>query len=515
MKKTILSLVSMAFICAMTFTSCSEIMSTIDNPVGSYVQFAKTELTLQPGDVVPNTATTISTETIVYTTSDDKVATVDQNGNITAVAVGEATITASVPGNEFYNAGSATCKVKVAIPVKSVAITAPSTPFVMALGGEDVTLGVVFDPADATDQKVTWSSSKPEVATVDETGKVHAVALGTTTIKVVTTNGKEATVELTVEKPVVDLSKLTAAYEAKDDDILTGETNYAITIAAGATVTLAGATINNYVECLGNANIILKKETVNTITSGSNTALIVGPAGKTLTIDGEGQLDAKTTTSDRCGIGSKSGGESGNIVINGGTIYAMGVYGAAIGACDNGGKIGDITINGGKVTATAGGYYGAAIGSGDSYGGGSTCGNITITGGEVTAFAFNYAPGIGAGGLSQNNNSICGNITITGGKVTATGGQYAAGIGTGYDNKAADSKCGNITISGGTVVATRGADASWDVGPGIVGVVGTVNVTVAVKDADDNAATIYAPGALVPAPRRASANDIQMPEPRR
>ena len=298
-------------------------------------------------------------------------------------------------------------------------------------------------------------------------------------------------VTVIVNAAIVDLSLLTAAYEAQDYDILTGTTTYAISIAAGATLTLSDATINNSVTCLGDANIILKKETVNKITS-SKTALLVGPAGTTLTIDGEGQLDAETNGYDKCGIGSGYGGESGNIVINGGTINAWGNYGAAIGAADAGGKIGDITINGGKVTAIALSYYGAGIGSGDSYNGGSTCGNITITGGEVTATGGKLAAGIGAGGLSQVYNSTCGNITITGGTVTATGGSSAAGIGTGNKNdKSTDTKCGNITISGGTVVATKGAGATYDVGPGVNGVVGTVSVTVTVKDASDNNATIY------------------------
>ena len=70
MKRTFLSLVSMAFICAMTLTSCDEIMSTIDNPVGSYVQFKDSVLNLTPGQVAQNEATTISTEKVTYTSSD-------------------------------------------------------------------------------------------------------------------------------------------------------------------------------------------------------------------------------------------------------------------------------------------------------------------------------------------------------------------------------------------------------------------------------------------------------------
>ena len=316
MKRTFLSLVSMAFICAMTLTSCDEIMSTIDNPVGSYVQFNDSVLNLTPGQVAQNEATTISTEKVTYTSSDKSIATVDPNGFVTAISYGEAIITASVPANENYQAGSASYKVKVgsvlqkalkngadveivlqdgenkiapkfvnennvftlqnplaganstltydkaknlitftqqvvvlpasetvitvifdvtkntyqAIPALStttaqfaaikiygddvtgkvtkkevaataVTITDAPSPFVMAIGDADVTLKAEVTPADATDKKVTWSSSAPAVATVDETGKVHAVAAGTTTIKATTANGKEASIELNVNLP--------------------------------------------------------------------------------------------------------------------------------------------------------------------------------------------------------------------------------------------------------------------------------------------------------------------------
>ena len=317
MKRTFLSLVSMAFICAMTLTSCDEIMSTIDNPVGSYVQFNDSVLNLTPGQVAQNVATTISTEKVTYTSSDKSIATVDPNGFVTAISYGEAIITASVPANENYQAGSASYKVKVgselakalkegatveivlqdgekkiepkfvnekgvftlqnpvaganstltydkeknlitftqqvvvssasetvitvildltkntylAYPAQStttaqfvaikingddvtgkltkkevaataVTITgAPTIPFIMAVGDADVTLKAEVTPADATDKKVTWSSSAPAVATIDETGKVHAVAAGTTTIKATTANGKEASIELTVNLP--------------------------------------------------------------------------------------------------------------------------------------------------------------------------------------------------------------------------------------------------------------------------------------------------------------------------
>ena len=62
----------------------------------------------------------------------------------------------------------------------------------------------------------------------------------------------------------VDLSTLTADYEAQNGDVLTGETSsYEVTIADGATVTLDGVTINGSsycIKCAGDATIILKDE---------------------------------------------------------------------------------------------------------------------------------------------------------------------------------------------------------------------------------------------------------------
>ena len=59
-----------------------------------------------------------------------------------------------------------------------------------------------MQPSNATNQNVTWSSDKPEVATVDANGKVTAKAAGTATITVTTEDGKKtATCTVTVEKP--------------------------------------------------------------------------------------------------------------------------------------------------------------------------------------------------------------------------------------------------------------------------------------------------------------------------
>ena len=269
---------------------------------------------------------------------------------------------------------------------------------------------------------------------------------------------------------VVDLAKLTADYEAKDGETLSGILggNYKITIADGAVVTLKNAVIygeNNEaykwagITATGDATIVL---VASNIVRGfhENYPGIFVPEGKTLRIKGNGKLEAGSS-----GRGAGIGGANyeqincGNIEILEGTIRAVsGMNSAAIGA---GGlsECGSITISGGFVTAVPYNSDSAAgIGTGRKR---SRCGDITISGGNVVAEAGDLSAGIGS-----SYESICGNITISGGTVTAHGGTNAAciGSGAGCDKKLETSfdpsVCGNITISGGTVTAAAARDGN-------------------------------------------------------
>ena len=269
---------------------------------------------------------------------------------------------------------------------------------------------------------------------------------------------------------VVDLAKLTADYEAKDGETLSGILggNYKITIADGAVVTLKNAVIygeNNEaykwagITATGDATIVLE---ASNIVRGfhENYPGIFVPEGKTLRIKGNGKLEAGSS-----GRGAGIGGANyeqincGNIEILEGTIRAVsGMNSAAIGA---GGlsECGSITISGGFVTAVPYNSDSAAgIGTGRKR---SRCGDITISGGNVVAEAGDLSAGIGS-----SYESICGNITISGGTVTAHGGTNAAciGSGAGCDEKLETSfdpsVCGNITISGGTVTAAAAGDGN-------------------------------------------------------
>ena len=270
-----------------------------------------------------------------------------------------------------------------------------------------------------------------------------------------------------MNRGIVNLGNITGDVTLYNGDVVTGTFKeyyhpHKISIADGATITLNGVDINSSgysspdyagLTCLGDATIILKDGTTNTV-KGFDTDYpgIFIPSGHTLTIQGTGALNASSNEySSAAGIGGGDEIPCGNIIINSGTITATcdGYYSAGIGGGHHS-SCGNITINGGTVTAT-GGIGATGIGGGDQ----STCGDITINGGTVTATGGDDGSG-GAGiGSGRNYGSSCGDITINGGTITATGGQDAAGIGS----SGFYSSCGDITISRGTVEATGGRDA--------------------------------------------------------
>ena len=141
----------------------------------SEIELAKGE-TSAPLEVTFEPADTDDSREVTWSSDNEAVATVDENGAVTAVAGGTATITATV--GEF----TAECKVTVVSPLESITLSADRTTDNLE-AGDTVNLTVGYNPADTTDDKaVTWSSSDEDVATVDENGVVTAVAGGTATI---------------------------------------------------------------------------------------------------------------------------------------------------------------------------------------------------------------------------------------------------------------------------------------------------------------------------------------------
>ena len=233
----------------------------------------------------------------------------------------------------------------------------------------------------------------------------------------------------------VDLSAINGAYTAKNGETLTGKLSafVKISVADGAAITLRDVTINigrlvssttwAGLTCEGDATIIL--EGTNYVeTFNSDYPAIYVPVGHTLTIKGTGALTADASGSASAGIGGGKTLSCGNIVIEGGTINAIGGHifdllslfllssynGAGIGGGYES-DCGDITIKDTvtKVTATRGTSAQHSIGAGE-YG---KCGTVTIgiNVGPVSQESYTYAP-INLSKLNSNYIAKDGDILV-------------------------------------------------------------------------------------------------------
>ena len=127
-------------------------------------------------------------KTVTWTSGDETVATVDASGKVTAVGKGKTVITAEPKGqNPHFKIAAPTCEVTVD-PVAVTGITLSKSSLELS-EGDTFTLTATVAPTDATNKAFTWKSDKPAVASVDENGKVTAVAAGTAKITVTTTDG--------------------------------------------------------------------------------------------------------------------------------------------------------------------------------------------------------------------------------------------------------------------------------------------------------------------------------------
>lgn len=147
--------------------------------------------------VLPDNA---ENKTLQWSSDDENVATVDQTGKVNAIAAGTAQIKAAAT-----DGGGAQATLTVTVTAKPVPVTRVDlsySSYKMKVG-DIVQNGASVQPENATVQTVTWSSSAESVATVDQTGKMTAVAAGTATIKATANDGsgKYAECAVTVVTP--------------------------------------------------------------------------------------------------------------------------------------------------------------------------------------------------------------------------------------------------------------------------------------------------------------------------
>ena len=150
----------------------------------------------------------LENKSLTYTSSNEAVATVDNNGSVTLIGFGETTITAEFAGDENYSASSASYTLTYLDEKTNTTLSFEQTNYevrfgnsfeapIPTLSSNDVPLG---------EKAFSYESSDPAVATVDENGIVTLTGIGVTTITATFAgdedyNGSSASYTLTVKDP--------------------------------------------------------------------------------------------------------------------------------------------------------------------------------------------------------------------------------------------------------------------------------------------------------------------------
>ena len=233
------------------------------------IELNKTELTLVEGESEVLTATVkpsdATDKSLTWYSSDKSIATVE-DGKVTANKAGEATIT--VKAGAIEKACKVTVSAKV-IPVESIGLDHETLTLVE---GNTATLVATVTPDNATDKTVTWTSQKPEIATVYDAGEVSAKSEGQTIITA-TAGSKSATCLVTVEKKVIPVESVSL-----DQTSLTLEEGDTYTLVAtvlpenATDKTVSWASTNTNVAVVENGKVVAVHEGAANITATSGNA---------------------------------------------------------------------------------------------------------------------------------------------------------------------------------------------------------------------------------------------------
>lgn len=215
-----------------TTTSSSSTKSTTPAKVNATsVEIDVTDVQILIGETKELTATVspsnTTDKTITWKSDNKDVVMIDSEGELVAMSVGEATITATTS-----NGKEASVNVTVN-PIKVSEIKVNESEVNLKVG-DSVTLTAEVLPEDATDKTVEWSSENPEIVTV-ENGVIKAIASGTTKVICQSKDGVKSEVSVTVEKEEITEEENTVEVVASvDDETTSGDDSDAV----GGAITL-------------------------------------------------------------------------------------------------------------------------------------------------------------------------------------------------------------------------------------------------------------------------------------
>lgn len=196
--------------------------------MGESVSVTPTKATMFPGGTTTITATvtpdTTANKDVVWSSSDESILTVDENGKVTAKAEGTATVFCKLKDNEDIYA-----RTEVTVNASSAGLNLNYSTYDLVLGTTDttdrsVTLVAEIEAEDASIYKKTWASSNTSVVTVNASGLVTAKGPGTATVTCTLSDGTVAECQFTV------ISKVTGLTITKDSSTMYAGNTMTVTV---------------------------------------------------------------------------------------------------------------------------------------------------------------------------------------------------------------------------------------------------------------------------------------------
>ncbi len=160
-------------------------------PVGGHTDL---KATVEPSDA--------SNKKVIWSSSDEEIASVDEKGRVTSHAPGEVIITAACEDDP-----SVSTSVTIEDEQLATGVAFTDTEITVRVG-ETVKAGYVVSPEDVSDPSVTFELKHPKFADVDESGRVTGVKAGKTTLYVYTADGTKRSdhILVTVVQPVTGVA---------------------------------------------------------------------------------------------------------------------------------------------------------------------------------------------------------------------------------------------------------------------------------------------------------------------
>ena len=294
------------------------------------VSLSRSSLTMTAGDTESLSATVSPSGTSVsWTSSNTDVATVSSSGRVTAVGDGSATITAeiTVNGRNYTD----TCRVTVEEP--SIRLSSSSLSLNV---GDSETLSASVTPSGTS---VSWSSSNTNVATVSSSGRINAVASGSSTITAsISYGGRDYSVSCNVSVEAASIGVSVEVYESRMtvgdsqslriitttadyDDIQVTSSNTAI-----ATVSSSNLSVSAVGPGTATITVTITKEVNGKIITGSDSCTIsVEQASSALSIDSFYAAGSNGVVTVEFTVSSNYYLRNGTISIDGGTSVGYSV----------------------------------------------------------------------------------------------------------------------------------------------------------------------------------------------